>query len=327
MNLNLEGIEFYLKKFCKSLYEVQPENVCLITASGSFLRKEFTIIDNNIVSDLDMFVVVKFLNPLKNKESFQIKSNYDKILPFKIDLAFIPLKDFKKNKSLGFYETKAIGKVLYGNAHFLECIKMNDPSDIPYWEGIRLLFNRTFNLFKALQQKKVELGIMKAYLAIGETYLIFEKRYMPSYADRLLEIQNYCDYNLVDNFAEKFKICTEFKLNKRNDLDELSVENTVNDYLKSIDYFLSCYTNINGSLEDKIGNITNKNYSPYRSVLFVARNIKNASFRFNDLNYLFKEPMGDMWLECINALESNYDYNLEEIILRHKLMSQPIMRD
>jgi len=70
-----------------------------------------------------------------------------------------------------------------------------DPTDLPLWEGVRVLANRL------LEHVKVDEGVIgperavaKSYEALAEAYLVAEGRYRPSYTERLAEL----DHSPVD---------------------------------------------------------------------------------------------------------------------------------
>ena len=192
------------------------------------------------------------------------------------------LRVFKKNKSLLLYETKKEGCVIYGDPNFLDCISMNSPADIPKWEGVRLLFNRFFELLKAkVFDEDISYPMVKAYLAIGEAYLVFDGRYMTTYRGRLEEVQRKSTYP-ISKFLEKFVLCSKYKLNLVNSLSDLSYDETMSDLVEVISYFLKFYSATDQAaspqVELTLNTLSKTLYKPTHAAVFFTKKISAGQF-------------------------------------------------
>jgi hypothetical protein len=230
-------------------------------------------------------------------------------IPFDVEVGCIPLTCLKNHKNLELYEARETSKVLWGDKDIFRYVPIRSEKEIPMWEGIRLLFNRAFDLLEALCGKKnPTYSIVKAYLAIGEAYLIFDGRYKCSYRERLDQIQLRCNLHIIDSFVEKFEKCSRFKLNQCNRLG-LTFREAKVDLLNAIRFFLSAYTGSNMTLDRKIEILSKRFYHPYHAIVFFMRKLRQKKVI---LRSLVREPCFIVWSEAIKLLREN-SHDIERI--------------
>src|SRR5581483_11688732 len=88
------------------------------------------------------------------------------------------------------YEARWTGRVIEGDPRVLEAIPMTHAADIPRWEAARLLFNRLMEHVKLLAGTASPPAVVqKSYEALSEAYLVIERRYRPSFRERLEEVR------------------------------------------------------------------------------------------------------------------------------------------
>lgn len=95
------------------------------------------------------------------------------------------------------YELRTCGRVLCGDAQVLHLIPTMSPSDIPREDAWRLLCNRLMELFDCVAELPAEgtasaplrYRILKLYLDLATSVLIFAGRYRPTYVERARELR------------------------------------------------------------------------------------------------------------------------------------------
>ena len=142
-------IEKHLGTICKSIAE-SYKGVQSIILYGSFARGDACfekLSDNRIVSlsDLDILVVSWF--PYFKMFNRTLPSSLSALdHEINIDLNFVNRFTLKKNRFLKDYlDLKTTGQTIYGQ-NILKSILPVNGSNLSKYEGLRLLFNRTFSL-------------------------------------------------------------------------------------------------------------------------------------------------------------------------------------
>lgn len=191
---------------------------------GSATRNELTqVIDENgfIISDIEILVILKRFFPFEKKKRKVVFS----IGNYKIEILFTHLIFLKILKTPLVYDLKTSGKVLWGN-DIRKSIWLRNAKDIPYWEGIRLIYNRLIPfevlIWKHLNhleiKKNEEYTNTKLLIAIGEYLMIKNKNYITSYKDKL----QYFEDNFNQNqFITLIVNALKYKLNLNSDYDNL----------------------------------------------------------------------------------------------------------
>ena len=180
-----------------------------IILTGSFGRGEGTFISQNnrfaLSSDFEICVVAK---GFKNRETCKILTEkLSKQLCAEISVAWVTPERIVKNKngnatfgksypSILTYELKSGSKVLYGE----DVLSQNrtDPTIIPLWEGLKLLFNRMAESLVEQPSLEAQLysekWINKTLLACGDILLLDKKLYHYSYNERGRRLSTQVDF-------------------------------------------------------------------------------------------------------------------------------------
>lgn len=127
------------------------------------------------------------------------------------------------------YELRSCGQVIEGDSEILSLIPVFSASDIPLEDAWRLLCNRMIeqlevvddlaNGYTALPQR-VQYRVVKLYLDMATSFLLFAGGYEPSYAQRAEKLRILADTPLPDSeypfpprrFAQQVASCTRLKL-------------------------------------------------------------------------------------------------------------------
>jgi len=123
------------------------------------------------------------------------------------------------------YELLVNGRVLWGASDVLQDSARFSAASIPRWDAWRMLNNRILEQLlwmEALQHtnrallEKIYYHILKCYMDIGTSLLIFGGRYQPTYASRAAELQQWaiCERKMtvLPLIAARVAACTTFKL-------------------------------------------------------------------------------------------------------------------
>lgn len=295
------------------IWQQSPKNILSVIVTGSMGRGEATKIGNKILSDIDIFVVTRRLSPLFRSYTAEIVDKYQRLLPFIVEVSDMPLRNLKTQKSVALFEAKANGMVLYGDINTLSLISVNGPQDIPEWEGIRLLCNGLVELLESCLEtgKPTAYAICKVYLRIGEAYLIFKRKYRPTYIGRLQELIQLDDLTIIPDFDIKFKISSELKLNQRTDCDDLSAQETIRDLLVALNYFLTLYLRTcDISLVDKLTVLSYRFCNWRHSVPYFLSNLRRGKV---SVELLIREPCVLLWMEAMALLTKN-SLDMQQVI-------------
>ena len=180
-----------------------------IILTGSFGRGEGTFISQNnrfaLSSDFEICVVAQ---GFKNRETCKkLTEKLSKQLCAEISVAWVTPERIVKNKngnatfgksypSILTYELKSGSKVLYGE----DVLSQNrtDPTKIPLWEGLKLLFNRMAESLVEQPSLEAQLysekWINKTLLACGDILLLDKKLYHYSYNERGRRLSTQVDF-------------------------------------------------------------------------------------------------------------------------------------
>ena len=203
-----EHINKILADIVKELVlNIKPVSIFL---SGSLAKEEMTAfaVDGKIeiVSDFEIGVLdwnwTKRSRVRKIEQFLAIKHGIDLTLLF-----FLPRR-FKKGVPANWapsqnhltieqYELIETSYFIYGRDFSKQCCSV-DPSDIPLWEGLRLLFNRMAELVGVLtseqhHDKAFYKACNKLLIASGDVLLLKINRYHPLYRERKNLLETYTD--------------------------------------------------------------------------------------------------------------------------------------
>ncbi|MFX1518992.1 MAG: hypothetical protein ACFFCD_03625 [Promethearchaeota archaeon] len=220
-----------IKDLSKKIVELSPWNIRAVVLCGSFAKgEESIVIENNethLLSDYDLEVLVKVLDPkiMRKIDALVKQTSLD------VSIGIIPLFYLKKLKMIQIYELKKNGIVIFGNKSHLDEISLEIPSDIPKWEGIRLLLNAIMDMnalvkhenllgkINNFQFRSMVYACAKAYLAccralltsigeyrtsLSESYALFSEIYVSKFQSLS---------KILPDLPNKVKFGLEFKLN------------------------------------------------------------------------------------------------------------------
>ncbi|MFC1962416.1 hypothetical protein ACFLWB_00200 [Chloroflexota bacterium] len=223
------------------ILHLKPESLILI---GSFAKGEATILleDGNLkfLSDFELVVVSsRYLvkSALGQVERLTTALSQESNLEVGISginlslcSMFPPL--FKTlGPTITNYDLKYGSRTIHGK-NYLEKVPDFKPSDIPLWEGIRLLFNRMSAALKHFlgnnkQTSESIFHIYKVVLACQDALLLSTGNYHPSYAIRnrmLQEVfsEHFSELNIeLPRFLPLTISATDYKLKGRSNLPDL----------------------------------------------------------------------------------------------------------
>ena len=271
-----------------------------IVIIGSFSQGVATVSDGQILSDLDMHVVIKVFSPLLDRKIRLLVEKHRERLPFEIGFGTIPEFLYRVYKSIEYYETGKNGYVICGPRDLTKKIRIRDPLQLPAWEGVRVLFNRALELLEAFHSRRNEnYVIAKFYLGMAQAYLLFDRRYKSTYRERHDQILSRCKVECVEGFVEKYLAAYEYKMNAREDVGSLTLDQAIGDALSCLDYYLGLFLSCTGPLAVKIRKLRFKFLNPYHSFVFFWGRLKSGRF---DPGLLFVEPCIYIWERGVSCL-------------------------
>jgi predicted nucleotidyltransferase len=283
-------------------------NLHAIVVVGSFAQDEITIKKERVLSDIDIHIIVKTLSLSADRKIDLLIKKHSYDLPFAISFGTTPRCLYRLLKSVEYYESAMNGCVIYGPKSVLEEIRMRDFHKIPEWEGIRLLFNRAFGLLEAFHSKNEgDYAVAKAYLAIAQTFLIFDRRYRGTYRERHDQLLEGCCVECVADFFRKYSVAYRYKMNIHDDIGDLTLRQAIDDMLKALDYYLERFLRCSKPLEEKLEDLGSKFINPYHSLTFFLNEVRKG--RYNGKS-LFVEPCIHIWKRGIIFLMAIRDSSL-----------------
>jgi hypothetical protein len=160
-----------------------------VVVSGSAARGEEIWAGDTLLSDIDLMVLVRRTDP-------RLIGAIDRVMaPLRhtgIDGGAVPVGPLRRHHTLAFHEARANGVVVAGRVDLATLVPDGPDADLPVWEGVRILGNRVLEHVKYVEGLiPAERVVAKSYEALAEAYLVAERRYRPSYRERLAELE-YC---------------------------------------------------------------------------------------------------------------------------------------
>lgn len=186
---------------------------------GVFIRdgKEY------LFNDYDFFIFIKNISAWKIKKyQTQLKIiSHELGLEMGIDVDFSPLLTLNTVKNAPFwliwYELKYGHHVIWGREKVLRYLPSFKHTEVPLFEGLKLLLNRGTGLLLCRDKFDGELStedkefivrnIYKALMAIGDVYLMIKHDYYFSYSERLERIEKY----EMDGIISKYGFMQDYK--------------------------------------------------------------------------------------------------------------------
>lgn len=200
------------------------KNIKSIYIIGSAARDEITVQTDNegyFSSDIEIMVLFKsFITALFYRKKIKIKVDF-----FRIEILFTHQLLIKLLKTPLIYDLKTSGKLLMGK-DIRRKIWITKTFEIPYWEGVKFLYNQLIPFELSLWKLKSNLPISKTeeyfntklLIAIGEYIMIKEGCFQPYYMEKLNYFKKKAETNKV------FQIIVEalkYKLNININFDNI----------------------------------------------------------------------------------------------------------
>ncbi|OGI01804.1 MAG: hypothetical protein A2X42_04225 [Candidatus Margulisbacteria bacterium GWF2_38_17] len=234
------------------LQEFDENTIQAIIMIGGYGRGEGTVrIDNgeeNVFNDYDFFIISKALGPITTtrmkKKLVHLSGKLTKLVGIEVDLSLLTMKAFSRLPfTLMNYDMRQKSRIIHGNQSILDHLPPYNDAQMPAIEGTRLLLNRGALLIYCKQQladhATLELSereiiikyINKAILAMGDSFLIINKKYHYSYKvkeETISHIDN-PGFPLFEELKKAYLAAIEFKFTVNFDIHKTT---DVLDWLK-----------------------------------------------------------------------------------------------
>ena len=180
-----------------------PDRLRAVVLTGSLARGEGTWLREDarvrLAGDADVFAIFGDCAPLPASERVvQLQRAIEDRLAANGIEAHIGLSPVRSDylrrlqPNIFSYELTTHGKVVWGDTHILKLVPAFTVADIPLDDGFRLLMNRMIELLEAVCEVEspisnapaVRYRAMKLWLDMATSYLLFQRRYVPTYRGR-----------------------------------------------------------------------------------------------------------------------------------------------
>jgi hypothetical protein len=294
------------------------KRVLAVVISGSAARGEELSNEAVGVSDIDVMIVTR-------SGSLVLGRSISRFLRRWAQHGFeggrVPVKTLGKHRTIVNFEARHSGIVVDGDPAVLQLIPMDGPEDIPHFEAVRLLLNRLF------EHVKLEAGlttasncVLKTYEAIGEAELVAERRYRPSFRDRLREVQErpLSNPRLQRVYAQALRA----RLNEGKALD-IGHAQALDDLFEALQEHLCAFLCQDGELGQQIERLSRKLVHPAHRLYWLAVCLAHGH---PSLRILTEDPAPAVWRDGIRLLRREAD-DLVPIDLVRAWQRSPQPRD
>lgn len=278
-------------------------DVLAVVVSGSAAREEERWMDGQLQSDIDVMVISRS-SPLRLDRSRATQRilaahAYDNVEGGRIPEATL------RYATLANYEARHRGVVVHGDSAVLKSIPMERPSDIPAWEAARLVANRLFEHLKhRAGLTSGEAAVIKSYEAIGESQLVLEHRYRPSFRERAEEMSRTPLASPVAGAQDLFVAAEESRRGGTPRLDS-TPSRAINDLKLQLHNALQ-QLNIEGNtLEDQFVGLSRREFHLTHRVYWTLRGLSRRDRRHRpDV-----DPILQLWRAAIAGLAGKITEN------------------
>jgi len=225
-------------------------DVLAVVVAGSAARNEERWSDGRLLSDIDVMVITRS-SPRRIDRSLAVDRVFAAHAHDGVEGGRIPVSTLRY-ATLAHYEARHRGVVVRGDPAVLSRIPMAGPADIPTWEAVRLTANRLFEHLKhQAGMASAESAVMKSYEAIGEAQLVVERRYQPSFRERLDEMRR---RPLAGPVADTEKLYERAKRMREGESPSLDVspERALQDLLLQLESALQELSGRGGGLDEQL---------------------------------------------------------------------------
>jgi hypothetical protein len=264
-----------------------------VVVSGSAAREEEIWEGDKLISDIDMMVVT---DRPSLRLAGAIEAVIDRHSAVGISGGRETLKALRNYGMLSFYEARHNGVVVAGDCSVLRAIPMEGPGDIPKWEAVRVIGNRILEHVKASEGlNSWDVAVSKTYEALAEACLVLERRYRPSYRERLAEIEKKPLTPIVPDLNIFVRATLEARLTDHRPIPRAPGA-ALEDLLVGFSVALGNYLNAEGTLDQLIKRLGGQEchmlHRLYWSLL-MARSRRWSSVRV--------DPIIDVWGRALRS--------------------------
>jgi hypothetical protein len=205
-----------------------------VVLTGSMARGEASWIEQNnrlrLRGDAEFLLIFRNRAKLPRAEQIsQLSADVESLLSDAGIDAHIGLSPVEESYLYTFrphifaYELIVHGKVVAGDSDILRLARRFDLADIPFEDGFSLLMNRIIELIEALcggsagQSDRARYCILKLWLDMATSYLLFKGGYEPSYRARAARLREMAESRAdapipIAYFADSVESATSIKL-------------------------------------------------------------------------------------------------------------------
>lgn len=298
------------------------KNIKSIYIIGSAARDEITVQTDNegyISSDIEILVFFKsFITALFYRKKIKIKIDF-----FRIEILFTHQLFIKLLKTPLIYDLKTSGKLLMGK-DIRRKIWITKNFEIPYWEGVKFLYNQLIPFELSLWKLKSNLPINKTeeyfntklLIAIGEYIMIKEGCFQSYYMEKLNYFKRKAETNksfqiIVEALKYKLNINIYFDNIGNFDITCIIVYNIlkkINPYINS--FKIPPTLKIYNYIKKIKNNDLNKKFSDFKEIQVYKKAFNLLKYYIKDsqkfLNYEREiKNLKNEWEDCLH-IHSSY---------------------
>jgi hypothetical protein len=265
-----------------------------VVVAGSAARNEERWSDGRLLSDIDVMVITRS-PPRRIDRTLAV----DRVLAGHasdgIEGGRIPLSTLRY-ATLAHYEARHRGIVVRGDPAILLRIPMAGPADIPLWEAVRLTANRLFEHLKYRAGiTSAESVALKSYEAIGEAQLVLERRYQPTFRERVDEMQRRPLRGAVADAGRLYEQAERMRSGDAQSLD-VSPERALQDLLLQLESALGALSGREAGLDEQLA--------------ILARTERHLSHRaywmLREIGYRpTQDPVIRLWRDAVRELRKD----------------------
>ena len=219
--------------------ECYAESLRAVVLTGSLARDEATFVEEGAVwkllGDADFYLVFHEQVPLPPHSSVEsLAQQIQAALQSRGLMGSIGLAPVHGSylqalqRHISSYELRCCGRVAWGDSNILSLVPAFEAAQISREDAWRLLANRIIELLEVIASlpqprmltQAAKYRMVKLYLDMATSYLVFAERYRPTYRERVQELKHLADNASGQThspfplrlFAARVDDCTKFKL-------------------------------------------------------------------------------------------------------------------
>lgn len=295
-------------------------DVLAVVVAGSAAREEERWVEGRLASDIDVMVIARS-SPARVDRTRAVQRVFATHARDGIEGGRVPISTLRY-ATLANYEARHGGIVVDGAPAVLRRIPMEKPSDLPVWEAVRLLANRLFEHLKYHAGKiSAEATVLKTYEAIGESQLVLEGRYRPSFGERVDEMRLTPLRGVVTDASRHYAACAQFRRGEGG--IDLTPAQALPDLLTQLDAAFVAFHGARGSLAEHLEALARSERHLSQRAYWLAI----AAGR-GDPGYLPNvDPIIRLWRTALDALSGRTDAKDADRLVRLWQQCPQILRE